>query len=115
MISGIKDFKKIFLKKCVSSNGISVQVKGSAFFNYDEQKQYASIIKRGRSDQKIDFKVMPLGNPISAKKKKNVISLLEKQFNGDDFHWPEVPDLNFYKETLLDNVQPSQEDDETNS
>lgn len=115
-ITGIKDFKKICLKKIVNKEGQStVQYKGSAFFNFDEMKPYGSLIKRGRSEANCNLNLLPLGNAISEEKKNNVKSLLEKQFNNENVQWQEMPELNFYKKILSHNTsQVGEEDVEQN-
>ncbi|KAK9736644.1 hypothetical protein QE152_g11372 [Popillia japonica] len=45
--------------------------------------------------------VKALGVPISNEKKKNVKTLLEKQFNHDNIEWQNLPYLSFYKEILF--------------
>lgn len=43
-------------------------------------------------------------NPISNEKKQNVRTLLEKQYNKEEIMWQNLPELEFYKNILEDNV-----------
>lgn len=114
-VNGIKDLKRIFLKKFSSKkNGATVKVKGSPFFKYENEEAFTSIVKRGRSEKNCSLKPLPLGNPIPLEKKKNVTSLLEKQFNNADAKvvWQDLPKLSFFKDLLLDEATPSQVEEE---
>lgn len=109
-IVGIKDLKRIFLKKFNSKNGVTVKLKGSAFFKFDDNEPFVSIVKRGRNEKRCSLNILPLGNRISSEKKNNVKTLLAKQFNYDDVQWENLPELIFYKNILFEEAPHGEED-----
>lgn len=111
-VPGIKDFKKISIQKFRSTNdSCAVKYKGSAFFRFEDlTSQYASLLRKGQTGKNIKLDEKMLGNSISDEKKKNVRTLLEKQFNNDEVKWETLPELEFFKKIL----EPVTEDkDET--
>ncbi|KAK9679418.1 hypothetical protein QE152_g40055 [Popillia japonica] len=101
-IPGIKDMKRTFLRKFSSTNGtMTVKYKESAFLKYDDDHHYVCIVKKDSDEQKCQLSNKALGVQISDEKKKNVKTLLEKQFNHDNIEWQNLPYVSFYKEILF--------------
>lgn len=70
------------------------------------------MVKRGCSEENSSLNLLSLGNAISAEKKNNVKTLLEKQFSNEDLQWQDIPELKFYQEILIDNTSQIIEEDD---
>ena len=69
---GIKDFKRISIKKFpLKNNQFTVKYKGSEFFRYEEiSNAYGTLLKKGQTGRNIKLEEKSLENFISNKKKK---------------------------------------------
>lgn len=75
------------------------------------------MLKRGKTEKGFRLKtVSPLRNPISAEKKLNIRSLLEKQYNKVDENppitWEDMEDLQFYKKSIYNTEDAAEKTEE---
>nr|CAH7746213.1 unnamed protein product [Callosobruchus chinensis] len=106
-VSGIKDFKRCFIKKSVYNNG-------TPFYRFaDGVSSQVTLLKRGKRDNNFRVKKVPLGNDISEEKKENVKYLLDAQFNKDNVCWEREPQFEFYKKVFgLPSVEPEEDEED---
>lgn len=101
-VTGIKDFKRISIKKFpLKSNQFTVKFKGSVFFRFEDiSNSYGTLLKKGQTGRNIRLEKKKLENSISNEKKQNVKTLLQKQFNNEEVKWETLPELEFFKKIL---------------
>ena len=63
-----------------------------------------AILKKGQTVRNIRLDEKSLENFISNEKKKNVRTLLEKQFNHEELKWKTLSQLDFFKKILEERV-----------
>lgn len=109
-IDGIRDLKRIFIKKKIFKKEVRCVVKTMQYFKFEnENEQYKCLLKKGRSYKNLKLEKKKIGRSIKKEKKKDVDDLLTKQFGVD---WRSHVDLQWYLSILNDDLQ--EEDFEEN-
>lgn len=109
-IPGIKNMKRIEIRKCHIRNNVTIKYKGSEYFRFENNESFQSLVKRGKKEQTFQLKEKDLGNEITKEKKENVKQLLEKMYNNEEknIKWESLPELQFYKDIIF-NPEAEQE------
>lgn len=111
----ISEMKKIHLKHSPALK--AVVVKGSKYFNYeDETETFANLVKRGISQrrlQNVDLKLLPLSHEITKEKKDDVEKLLQCMYGNN---WQNLDESSFgwYKDIIYNLPSARVEPEEIN-
>ena len=100
-VPGIKDFKRISIKKFpLKNNQFTVKYKGSAFFRYEDiSNSYGTLLKKSQTKRNIKVEEK-FGKFYFKRKEKKVRTLLEKQFNHVELQWETLSQLDFFQKKL---------------
>ena len=98
--TGISDAKRIIIHKHSTRQGNTVtKVKFITNYRFEssQESQERSLVKKGKEEDSLILQRIDMRHPISAEKKRDVISLLCKT-HGEN--WKEIPELDWYVQVL---------------
>lgn len=113
-LTGIQEFKRIFIKKFKTRDqGIVIKVKGVPFYrNDDETQQFNTLLKKRCIFRRLALKTIQIGRSLPKEKIRDLNNLLQK-YGGEN--WESVEDLKWYKNVLqnaVDDVQNEEEEEQ---
>lgn len=98
-VEGLQKIKRVWIKKTVKRQmTIGCEIKASQYYRFDGNDPWQTLLKRGKRIPLTIDVAESIPQPVSEKKKKDVINLLEKQFGEE---WTALPELQWYKTILL--------------